>query len=170
MAIAVEDITPSLTAIASYILNRTYDETSTRTGTFNETTTPTVDEAAVIATRAARHVALRLGTLSTTWTDEIKAAATDTAAVYAALQIELGYFTDGSGAEGTAITDQLGRMFREQLAALTVAIRDNRPGAWRIHSIPMVSTSSPAAYREPSVVGDHLEPEQLVNGPDGDED
>jgi hypothetical protein len=167
--LTVEDVTPSLEAVASYISNRTVNHQNTVVGTFNDDTVPTGDEATIVAARAARYVALRLGSVKTTWTDELTETAVDVAALYAALQIETGYFADGSGDE-SGIVQQLGRMFREQIAALVAAARNNQPGAWRMHSIPIIGANSPAAYAGGSVVGDHLEEEQLVNGPDPDQD
>lgn len=125
----VAAITPSLEAVASHIWVRTRDEDGVEQGTFNEATIPTGDAAQGYAERAARHVAVRLGQVADD--SPLIEPATDCAAVYAALQIE----TALSDSEEAASTDQLGRMFREQIDALVAANEHNVPGGRRLHSI-----------------------------------
>ncbi|MGE4424994.1 MAG: hypothetical protein AB7G37_00915 [Solirubrobacteraceae bacterium] len=137
MAIDPTTITPTLEQVASHIRNRTLDRGGTARGTFTATTIPTDVEATGHAARAARHVALELGRPYSTWDGNLADVATDVAALYAALQIETSYYGDGAGGESNA--DQLGRMYREQLAALQNTARDNQVGGRRMHSIPIVS-------------------------------
>lgn len=127
-------ITPSADAVASHVRSRTRDVNGVEAGTFNADTRPTGTEVDAIAARAARYVSLSVGTTGTEWAGDLTAAATDVAALYAALDVEQSYYADGTGGEEGAV-DQLGRMVREQMAALVATARDNQPGGWRIRSI-----------------------------------
>jgi hypothetical protein len=156
-------ITPTLAETAAPIRFRTVDSDGIEQGTWTADTRPTAEEAALFATRAARFLSLRVGAISTKWDGDTIAAVRDVAALYAALQIETSFFADTDDQE-TAAQGQLGRMFREQLAALIATARNNQTGGWRIHSIPIVSTSSPSAYR--GQWASALDGAEIVNGPD----
>ncbi|MFT4034508.1 MAG: hypothetical protein QM679_02920 [Patulibacter sp.] len=133
-------ITPSVAEVAALIVSRTRSTLGGLEGTFTADTVPTDVEAAQHAARAARYVALRLGTVRTTAGD-LGTAAKDCAAVYAALTIEQSYYADGSDpSQGGA--DQLGRIAREQLDALVSTARDNQPGGRRIHSLRQITAQS----------------------------
>lgn len=127
-------ITPTVDQVASYIRVRTRDLDGEETGTFNADTRPTADQATAIALQAARYVSLKLGNPATEWKGDLIAAATDTAAMYAAWQAETSFHTDGSDQE-TQLAIQLGQMYSDQLAALLATAQDDQPGAFRIYSI-----------------------------------
>lgn len=165
MAIDIESITPSLEEVASYIPTRTTDRDGRLRYTWlpeGEGTRPNDEQARGIALRAARYIALRLGRPSVTFDDGLLADARDAAAVYAAMTIENGYYALSSSPDDTA-NDQLGRMARERINALVAASRDNGTGGTVIHSIIQTTPAAIAA-------GTALQPEQIVNGPDPEDD
>lgn len=133
------DITPSVEAVAEHIRSRTRDRHGNEVGTFNETTRPTGQDAAEHAARAARYIALQVGTPATDWTGDLLQVATDVAALYAALAIETSYYADGAAADAAGV-EQLGRMAREQRDALLQTARDNQVGGRPFHSIRQVTT------------------------------
>lgn len=139
-AIAPTDILPTPEDIAACIHARTRDASGNEVGTFTPDTRPTGAQVQGIALRAARYVSLKLGDPTTEWTGDLKAAATDVAALYAALLIENSYFSDGSAPDEAGV-DQLGRMVREQLAALVETAKDNQPGSTRAYSIQQTTGS-----------------------------
>lgn len=127
-------ILPSLEAIASHIISRTDDGVGNKLGTFTPETWPPAEAALLHAQRAARYVALELGSPATTWQGDLEATATDLAALRAALTIEQSYYADGSEHSDSGV-DQLGRMFREELAAIQATARNNQIGGARWGSI-----------------------------------
>lgn len=172
--LAVADITPTLEQVASYIRTLTRGTSGGEQGTFNDQTRPDQAEATVIALRAARYVALQIGTPNTTWGADLLASATDAAANYAALQIATSFFDDGSETIA-ALIDQLGRMSREQVTALVKTAQSNAPGGWRIHSIEQITDCTPADDTDPDDMyalipatpdEQELLPHQIANGPD----
>lgn len=167
MSIDIESITPALTDIAAYIPTRTVDRDGRLHYDWPENAAelgmrPSHEQAIGIAVRAARHVALRLGRTSVEFDEDLLESARDAAAVYAALTIENGYYSLSSNPDQVA-NDQLGRMARERILALVAAARDNRSGGTRIHSIVQTTQPTPATPLA-------LLPEQIVNGPDPEDD
>lgn len=130
-------ITPTLDQVASHIRTRTLDDNGVQVGTFNADTQPTGDEAGIHVARAARYVALQMGTPLTQWTGSLSDSAKDVVSIYAALAIEQSFYGSGSNPDTTGV-DQLGRMFREQLAALIQTAQNNQPGVDRWTTIVQV--------------------------------
>lgn len=127
-------ITPSVAEVASHIRSRTRDRHGREIGTFNADTRPTASDAGGHAQRAARHIAMQLGSPATEWAGDLLQTATDVAALYAALSIETSYYADGSAPDDSG-TEQLGRMAREQRDALLATATNNQVGGRRTHSI-----------------------------------
>lgn len=123
----VAEITPTVGEVAAHILFRTRDDRGTQLGTFTADTEPTDAQAQIHIADAAEFVALKLGTVHTTWTGDLAAQARRVVARFAVLYIESS-LQDGNEPDDTSI-DQLGRVARERLAALLDTARDNQPGA-----------------------------------------
>lgn len=131
----VAQITPTLGEVARHIMYRTFDGSGNR-GTFNADTTPTDVEATAHILDAAEYVALKLGTVHTTWDGDLLAAAKRVVARFAALYIESS-LPDGDQPDETFL-DQLGRIARERLQALLDTASDNQLGARPYTTIQMV--------------------------------
>lgn len=110
-------IQPTPAEVASHIHTRTRDEVGREHGTFDAETRPTETELTPLIARASRYVSREIGDRFTAWTDELAEAAKDTVAAFAALYVEQSFYDD-EGTDGNTAADRLGRIAREQLAAL----------------------------------------------------
>ena len=177
MPIAAALLTPELDRVGSYIRTLTRSGGGGEQGTFTDNTRPTATVAQVYAERAARYLALQLGTPDSDWEDDAHAeeleSAKDAAAAYAALQIATSFYDDGSETI-SSLVDQLGRLAREQIKAVVEAARTNNTGGSRIHSIPTLDAGRSGAGDIADLQPPGTDPDLLLlngqvgNGPDED--
>lgn len=141
----VGEITPTLGEVARHIEYRTYDGSGNR-GTFTDRTTPTAAAAQAHIEDAADYVALKLGTVHTTWTGDLTTQALRVVSRFAALYIESS-LPDGNEQDPQYL-DQLGRIARERLDALLATAADNQPGSRPFTTIQMVGENGSTGRRD----------------------
>lgn len=142
MTVSSSAFVPPLADVGKHIRSRTVDRLGNELGTFTADTRPSASDAALHAESAARMVALALRAPGVFWDGSLAQDAADVAALRAALTIETSYYSDGTDPDETGV-DQLGRMFREQLAALIAAAARPVTGARRFARVPSILDEDP---------------------------
>jgi hypothetical protein len=133
--------TPTTTEVARLLRARTKDATTgTEIGDFNTNTRPTATEVTDLIGDAAASIAARIGT---TIPDEHAWLAQRTAAIRAAMLIELSYFPEQTNGDDTAYA-HLADLYAESLTGLEAALEDNEAGTVRATSLPVVSPTMTA--------------------------
>lgn len=136
------DWTPVVADVAALLIARTKPtDAQTPAGTFNTNTRPTAAQVEELIDKAVAEVESRTGTVPTAYEPQ----AINTAAIYAAMLVELSYFPEQIESDQSPY-DRLKELFDAALAGLLTAIRGNSPRLG-LYSIPLttpeVSDSSP---------------------------